>query len=102
MCKYVGNPDTNAIAGILRYPGIALQCGGSSLVSFRDKSEVECVRTKFLKGKLGPTNPDAELDAATQPVNEKMPTVRRAGSRSTAFSSITLEGSRGSLERSRT
>ena len=70
--RYVSNPDTNAIAGIVRYCGIALQSRDSSLVSFTDKSEVERVRTKFLKGKLGLTNPDADLDAAIHEVSDKM------------------------------
>lgn len=70
--KYVSNPDTNAIAGIVRYCGIALQSRDSSLVSFTDKSEVERVRTKFLKEKLGLTDPDADLDEAIHDVNEKM------------------------------
>lgn len=72
VCRYVSNPDGNAIAGIVRYCGIALQSRDSSLVSFTDQSEVERVRTKFLKGKLGLTNPDADLDAAIREVKEKM------------------------------
>jgi hypothetical protein len=70
--KYVSNPDANAIAGIVRYCGIALQKRDSSLVSFNDKEEVERVRGNFLKKKLGLTNPDAELDAAIKTVADKM------------------------------
>jgi len=44
----------------------------SSLVSFSDNAEVERVRTRFLKGKLGLTNPDAELDQAIKAVGETM------------------------------
>ena len=42
--KYVSNPDANAIASIVRYCGIALQSGISSLVSFNEKDEVKRVR----------------------------------------------------------
>ena len=70
--KYATNADPKAIAGIVRYCGIALQNRDSSLVSFSDKDEVERVRTRFLKGKLGLTNPDAELDQAIMAVGETM------------------------------
>ena len=62
--KYVSNPDTKAIAGIVRHCGIALRNRDSSLVSFTDKEEVARVRDQFLKKKLGLPNPDADLDKA--------------------------------------
>jgi len=70
--KYVANADPKAIAGIVRYLGIALQKRDSSLVAFSDKEEVARVRTNFLKKKLGLTNPDAELDQAITAIGEKM------------------------------
>lgn len=70
--KYVSNPDANAVAGIVRYCGIALQNKDSSLVSFSDKEEISRVRTSFLKKKLGLTNPDADLDKAMMAVADKM------------------------------
>lgn len=70
--KYAPNADPKAIAGIVRYLGIALQKRDSSLVAFSDKEEVARVRTKFLKKKLGLTNPDAELDKAITAISEKM------------------------------
>jgi hypothetical protein len=51
--KHVSNPDANAIAGIVRYCGIALQKRDSSLVSFNDKEEVDRVRANYLKNHLG-------------------------------------------------
>ena len=42
--KYASNADEKAIAGIVRYCGIALQKRDSSLVSFTDKEEVARVR----------------------------------------------------------
>ena len=70
--KYVPNADEKAIAGIVKYCGIALQKRDSSLVSFTDKEEVARVRNNFLKKKLGLTNSDAELDKAIMSVGDKM------------------------------
>ena len=70
--KYASNADDKAIAGIVRYCGIALQKRDSSLVSFSDKAEVARVRDNFLKKKLGLTNPDAEFDQAIASVADKM------------------------------
>lgn len=70
--KYASNADEKAIAGIVRYCGIALQKRDSSLVSFADKEEVARVRENFLKKKLGLTNPDTELDQAISAVAAKM------------------------------
>lgn len=70
--KYAPNADDKAIAGIVRYCGIALQKRDSSLVAFSDKEEVARVRTNFLKKKLGLTNSDAELDQAIKAVGDKM------------------------------
>lgn len=69
---YVAEPDEKAIAGIVRYCGIALQNRDSALVSFSDKEEVARVRENFLKKKLGLTQDDAELDKAISAVAEKM------------------------------
>jgi hypothetical protein len=70
--KYAPNADPKAIAGIVRYCGIALQKKDSSLVSFTDKEEVARVRNNFLKKKLGLANTDAELDKAIAEVGDKM------------------------------
>lgn len=70
--KYAPDADPKAIAGIVRYCGIALHKRDSSLVSFSDADEVGRVRQNFLKKKLGLTQSDAELDAAIAQVGEKM------------------------------
>lgn len=70
--KYVANADDAAIAGIVRYCGIALRKQDSALISFSDKSETDRVRTSFLKKKLGLTQSDAVLDKAIAKVGEKM------------------------------
>jgi hypothetical protein len=70
--KYVPTADDQAIAGIVRYCGIALRNRDSSLVSFSDKTEVARVRDNFLKKKLALSQSDAEIDAALNAVSEKM------------------------------
>lgn len=70
--KYVGKPDTDAVAGIVKYCGIALQGRDSSLVSFSDEKEVDRVKANFLKKKLGLNNSEAELDNAIKAVGDKM------------------------------
>lgn len=70
--KYVSNPDPKAVAGIVRYCGIALQKRDSALVAFSDAEEVARVRENFLKKKLGLSNTDAELDKAIKAVGERM------------------------------
>jgi hypothetical protein len=68
--RHATNVDERAVAGIVRYRGIALQGKDSSLVSFSDKSELARVRDNFLKKRLGLTNSDAELEAAIAAVGE--------------------------------
>src|SRR2546422_8780851 len=74
--KYVPDANEKAIAGIVKYCGIALQKRDSSLVSFSDKEEVARVRSNFLKKKLGLTQPDVELDRGIAAVSDKMKTDR--------------------------
>ncbi|MBA4161517.1 MAG: hypothetical protein C0515_05470 [Novosphingobium sp.] len=70
--KYVADADDAAIAGIVRYCGIALRNRDSSLVAFSDKTETDRVRNNFLKKKLGLTQSDAVLDKAIAKVGEVM------------------------------
>jgi hypothetical protein len=70
--KYVPEADAQAIAGIIKYCGIALQSKDASLVSFTDKAEVARVRDNFLKKKLGLTVADEDLDKAIAAVGDKM------------------------------
>ena len=70
--KYVAKADDAAIAGIVRYLGIALRNRDSSLVSFSDKTETDRVRNNFLKKKLALTQADSVLDAAIAKVGEQM------------------------------
>ncbi|WP_082602100.1 DUF2853 family protein [Phenylobacterium sp. Root700] len=70
--KYAPNADTNVVAAIVRYCGIALQNRDSSLVAFTDEVEVGRVRENFLKKKLGLTDSDADLNQAIAAVGVKM------------------------------
>ena len=70
--KYVPDADNIAIEGIVHHCGIALQSRDASLVSFTDKSELERVREKFLKKKLGLSMSDDELDGAIATIGEKL------------------------------
>ena len=70
--KYVAKADDAAIAGIVRYCGIALRNRDSALVSFSDKAETDRVRTNFLQKKLALTQSDSVLDAAIAKVGEQM------------------------------
>ena len=70
--KYVANADDAAIAGIVKYCGIALRNRDSALVSFSDKAETDRVRTNFLKKKLGLAQADSVLDAAIAKVAAQM------------------------------
>ena len=70
--KYSANADDAAIAGIVRYCGIALRNRDSALVSFSDKAETDRIRTNFLKKKLALTQADSVLDAAIAKVGAQM------------------------------
>jgi heptaprenylglyceryl phosphate synthase len=70
--KYATNVDEDAIAGIVKHLGIALQSRDASFVASKDKEEMARVRDHFLKKKLGLTHSDAELDAAVKAVTTRM------------------------------
>jgi hypothetical protein len=70
--KYAPNATADAIGGIVKHLGIALQSRDASLVACQDKSERDRVRDSFLKKKLGLTEADAELDKAVVEICEKM------------------------------
>lgn len=75
--KYVPDADDEAIAGVIRHCGIALQKVDSSLVSFSDPEELARVRNGFMKKKLALTESDEELDAALAKVGQKLKGVNR-------------------------
>lgn len=74
--EYAPGADDEAIAGIVRHCGIALQSRDASLVSFADPEETGRVRESFLKKKLGRTEADADLDAVIAAVGERLKDTR--------------------------
>ena len=60
--KYAADADENVVGAIVKYLGIALRNRDSSLVSFTDPEEVGRVREKWLRKKLGLTDPDNVLN----------------------------------------
>ncbi len=69
---YTSAVDAAAVAGIVKFLGIALRGKDSSYVSCSSKSELETVRESFLKRKLKMTEDDAALDARIKAVCEQM------------------------------
>ncbi|WP_310498245.1 DUF2853 family protein [Sandarakinorhabdus sp.] len=70
--NHVPDADPAAIAGIVRYCGIALRSRDASLVSFSDPVETGRVRENFLKKKLALADGDDVLDAAVAQVGVRM------------------------------
>jgi hypothetical protein len=72
--RYRPDASEAVVAAIVTHYGIALHDpnGDGALVAASDRSELERVREKFLKGKLARTESDAELDAAIAEVMETM------------------------------
>lgn len=70
--RYVPHPDETAVAGIIRYCGIALRTRDASLVSFEDPEETGRVREHFLKQKLALTDSDEVLDHEIAAVGQRM------------------------------
>lgn len=70
--KYDRTADDGAIAGLVRYCGIALRKPDSAMVAMSDAKETARVRDGFLKKKLGLTQSDADLDAAIGEVGQQM------------------------------
>ena len=70
--KYASSANEPAVAGLVKYLGIALRNRDSALVSGTDPKEVARVRDNFLKKKLALTDADSKLDAAVSAVVNKM------------------------------
>jgi hypothetical protein len=70
--QYTANVNEKAVAGIVKFLGIALKSKDSSMVSCSSKEELERVRESFLKRKLKLTASDADLDKSIQGVCEQL------------------------------
>lgn len=70
--KYAKGYNQKAAEKIVGHLGIALRNRDSSLVSCSDQGELDRVREKWLRGKLGLAHTSSELDAAIAAICEKM------------------------------
>lgn len=69
--RYDADADASVVEKIVKHLGIALRSKDASLVSCSDKSELDRVREKWCKKKLGASD-DAEADAVVGKVCETM------------------------------
>ena len=74
--KYTEYADEAVVKGIVKHLGIALTNRDASLVSCGDKTELDRVREKFLKKKLGLTASDKDLERAISKVCTAMQDTR--------------------------
>ena len=77
LTKHVSNVDEAAAAGLLKTYRLVLSKPDTAYVAYSDKSELETVRTNFLKKKLSLAQSDADLDAGIAAVGEKLKGVNR-------------------------
>ena len=70
--KYAKGYNQKAAEKIVGHLGIALRNRDSSLVSCSDEGELQRVREKFCRGKLGLAQKNGEIDTAMSKVCEKM------------------------------
>ncbi|OYW83192.1 MAG: hypothetical protein B7Z22_12970 [Hyphomonas sp. 32-62-5] len=70
--KYVTDYNKAAAEKIVGHLGIALRNKDSSIVACTDSGELDRVREKWCRGKLGLAHKQHELDAAIQSVCDKM------------------------------
>ena len=71
--RYVSDPDEAVVAGLEKTYALALQNADARLISFSDDAELKTVRENFVKGKLGVTDSDADIDAAIAAVGARVP-----------------------------
>lgn len=70
--KYASGYNQAAAEKIVGHLGIALRNRDSSLVSCSDQTELDRVREKWLRGKLGLSQSGPDLDAAISAICEKL------------------------------
>ncbi len=71
--KYAPNADGAVVASMQKAYALALMNADARLVSFSDPAELKTVRENFVKGKLGVTDSDADIEAAIKGVGERVP-----------------------------
>lgn len=73
ITTYAPDADATVIAAMEKTYALALRNADARLVSFSDPEELKTVRENFVKGKLGVTDSDADIDAAIAAVGERVP-----------------------------
>ena len=72
ISKYTDSVDAAAVAGMEKTYRLVLSRSDTALVAWSDPEELETVKRNFLKKKLGLTESDDKLDAASAVVGAKM------------------------------
>lgn len=75
--KYAANADEGVVAEMEKVYRLALSNADARLVSFSDPDELKTVRENFVKGKLGVTDSDDDIDAAIKALESKIPGQRK-------------------------
>lgn len=70
---YAPDADEAVVAKLETTYALALQNADARLVAFSDPAELATVRENFVRGKLGITASDAEIDAAIAAIGERVP-----------------------------
>ena len=83
--KFAKKVDDDAVAGIVKHCGIALQSRDASMVSCSQKSELDRVRDSFCKKKLELGDGDDKIDSAIKDVCETMGQSNKNKSRVTFY-----------------
>ena len=65
--------DEAVVASLEKTYALALSNADARLVSFSDPAELQTVRESFVKGKLGVSDPYADIDAAIAAIGERVP-----------------------------
>lgn len=65
--------DEHVVAAMEKTYALALSNADARLVSFSDADELKTVRENFVKGKLGVTDSDDDIDAAIKAIGERVP-----------------------------
>lgn len=74
--KYAKKVDAAAVAGLLKTYRLALSKADAATVAFSDASELDRVKTNFVKKKLGVTDSDEAILAEIKKVGETMKDTR--------------------------
>lgn len=71
--KYASNVNEAVVASMEKTYALALSNADARLVSFSDADELKTVRENYVKGKLGVSDSNEDIDAAIKAVGERVP-----------------------------